>query len=126
MSAGEFTTSKYQATYDAAAVHPIRVQPETIAAAIGATTNAPPPEAVTNPISARVTLTRRELGLRARYVTLQASTTVADVPDGYKPGGITRIPSLDDAFYAAAIKGATCTYLTKPFTVINREPERAQ
>lgn len=123
MSAGAFTISRYQATYDAAAIHPIRCQPESIAAAIGTTTNAAPTGAVTNPIQARVSGGRRSIGLVARTVTLRAAAVAADVPDGYLPNGITRIPALTPTFYAAAVKGAVVTYLGKNFTVISRSSE---
>jgi len=124
MSAGVFSLVGYTANYDADQIHPIRVQPETIAAAIAGTTNAAPAGAVTNPISAVISLNRGSLGLRPRYVVLQAPLT--GQPDGYAPGGITRIPALQEAFWTAAIKGVTCTYLGVAFTVISREPERAR
>ena len=123
MSAGAFVTSKYSATYDTSAIHPIRVQPETIAATIGVITNAAPTGEVNNPIQARVSGGRRSIGLVARSVTLRASSTASDVPDGYALGGITRIPALTTAFYDAAIKGVAVTYLTKPFKVVSRSSE---
>ena len=122
MSAGRFEISKYQATYSAAAVHPIRLQPETLAASIGGTVNNPPAGAVTNPIQARSTGGRRSLGLLARYVVLRAPSDAP--PAGYLPGGTTRIPALTPAFYALAIKGADCSYLGSTFTVVSRGRER--
>jgi len=123
MSAGVFTNTLYRASYgDGTAVHPIRVQPETIAAAIGATTNAAPTTAQTNPIQARVSGSKRSIGLIARSVTLQAPAT--GQPTGYKALGVTRIPALTQAFYDAATKGVTCTYLGVAFTVVSRSLER--
>lgn len=125
MSAGEFSLSKYAASYDAAAIHPIRVQPETIAASIGGTTNSAPTGALNNPISASVSLSNREIGLRPRFVTLQAPAT--GQPAGYKAGGVTRIPALQEAFWNAAVKGASVTYLgISTWTVISREAEQAK
>ena len=121
MSAGAYTSSRYEATY-AAQVHPIRVQPETITAAIGSTTNAAPTGALTSPISCSVSRSNRQIGLRARLVRL--SYTAAEAPDGYDDrGGILTIPALTATFFNAAIKGASATYLTKNMTVVGRSPE---
>lgn len=120
MSAGAFTRSRYACT-DTGLIHPIRVQPETVAASIGGTANAAPTGAITNNISARVSGGKRTLGLIARRVTLEAPAT--SQPDGYKPSGITTIPALQEAFYNAAVKGASCTYLGATFTVVSRTQE---
>lgn len=124
MSAGAFIISTYQATYLATAIHPIRIQPETLAAQIGATANAAPTGAQTNPISAKVSLGNTELGLKPRTVVLRASNVAAEVPDGYQPGGITRVPALTPAFHALAVKGAVCSYLGQDWTVVSNPPER--
>jgi len=52
MSAGAFTRTRYRA--DSGDTHPIRVQPETLTAAFGATANSAPTDAIDNPISAKV------------------------------------------------------------------------
>lgn len=124
MSAGLFVRSKYTASYDNTAIHPIRVQPESIAASIGGTTNAAPTGAINNPISARVTGSKRTLGLNARKVTIAAPAT--GQPTGYAPGGTTSIPALNEAFYNAAIKGTPVTYLgVSTFVVVSRSQEYA-
>jgi hypothetical protein len=123
MSAGSFTVTRYAASYgDGDQIHPIRVQPETIAASIGGTANNPPSGSQNNPIQCRVGGGRRSIGLRARSVTLRAP--ISDPPDGYRPGGITKIPALAEAFYDAAVKGASCSYLGSTFTVVSRSRER--
>lgn len=124
MSAGAFLVTKYQATYAAANIHPIKVQPETVAATIGGTPNAAPTGAVTNPISARVSGGKRTRGLVPRVVVLRAPA--ANPPAGYLANGITRIPALTPAFSAVAIAGAACTYLGVAFTVISSLPEVAR
>jgi hypothetical protein len=121
MSAGAYTLSRYIATYDIANIHPIRVQPETIAASIGGTSNAPPAGAANTPISARVSGSKRTLGLVARRVRLRAP--LASPPAGYLAGGTTTIPALNETFYAAAVKGASVSYLGSTFTVVGRSPE---
>lgn len=125
MSAGVFVSARYAASY-AAEIHPIRVQPETIAASIGGTSNGQPGGALSSPISAIVSATSRQLGLHPRAVYIRASDDAGNVPEGYKPGGITRIPALQEAFWNAAIKGATVSYLGEDFTVVSRVPENAR
>lgn len=120
MSAGAFVRARYGASY-ALEVHPIRVQPETLAATIGGTVNAAPAGAITNPISARASGSKRSLGLNARKVQLAAPAT--NPPAGYQAGGVTSIPALGEAFYNLAIKGTTCTYLGAAFTVVSRTTE---
>lgn len=123
MSAGAFNRSLYQATYDPTQIHRIRVQPETEAAAIGAVTNAPPAGPVTNPISAKSSCGKTEIGLCPRMVTIQADADVANVPAGYQPRGITRIPCLTPAFFAAAVTATTLTYLGETWEVVSTSPE---
>ena len=123
MSAGAFTNSRYQASYgDGLAIHPIRVQPETVAASVGGVTNAPPAGAINNPIQCRSTGGRRSFGLVARFVTLRAPAT--NQPDDYLPLGFTRIPCLTEAFFNACTKDATVTYLGASYTVSGRSGER--
>jgi hypothetical protein len=123
MSAGAYTLSKYDATY-ATEIHPIRVQPETIAASIGTVTNAPPAGALTSPISCSVSRGNRQIGLRARLVRLTYSA--ANAPAGYDTrGGTITIPALTEAFYNVAIRGASATYLGETMTVQGRSAEVA-
>ena len=122
MSSGVFQTVGYLATYDTE-VHPIRVQPETLAASINSVTNSAAATPITNQVSALVSRGRRSLGLVARTVTLRSPAT--GQPTGYKADSITRIPALTEAFYNEAIRGRTCTYLGVAFTVVGRSPEKA-
>lgn len=120
MSAGAFVRSKYSCSDDQL-IHPIRVQPETLAATIGGATNSAPTAVASSNISARVSGGKNQLGLRARLVTLQAPATGGAAT--YLSSGITKIPALQEAFYNAAIKGATCTYLGVAYQVVSRSPE---
>ena len=106
MSAGSFTTAKYEAAYNtvAAQVHPIRVQPETLEASIDSVTNDQTSANLTSPISAVISRGVRAKGLRPRTVTIQFPAT--GQPSGYKAGGTTVIPALTGEFYSAAIVGA--------------------
>lgn len=101
MSNGQFTRSRYIADYGAGtAIHPIRVQPETIELVVATNPNDPPTGAITNPISAVVSRGKRARGLRPRLIALQ--TPVTSPPTGMLPGGITLVPALNKAIYAAA------------------------
>lgn len=123
MSAGAYNSSKYQASYgDGTNIHPIRVQPETISAVIGGTSNnnEPPSAAVSNPISAKVSRGGRGLGLKPRTVTLKFTGTV---PTGYKAGAVIVIPWLKP-FPLAVVKGATGTYLNSTVVVVAVNPEK--
>lgn len=110
MSAGAFTFTVYTASYADGAAHPIRVQPETLAATAGGIANAAADGVdANNPISAMVSASKRSLGLHARTVTLELTGTP---PTGYKVGSRVRIPCLTEGFYdAVAIKGTPVTYL---------------
>jgi hypothetical protein len=125
MSAGIFSFTFYTATY-AALVHPIRVQPETLTASAGspAVVNAPPAGPATNPISAKATGSRRGVGLVARRVTLV--NTAAVPPAGYKVNGVTTIPCLTPAFFAACTLNSTVTYLGSTWRVASRTAEIAK
>lgn len=118
MSAGAFQVSKYET--DAGAIHPIRVQPETLAAAIGETANTAPDGETDGEGSASVGRGRRANGINARLVRLKFGNTP---PAGYLANGTTTIPALTPEFYDAATRGATGTYLGAAVTVSGRSPE---
>ena len=123
MSAGSFLVSKYPADYGSGGeIHPVRVQPETLAASIGATANAAPSGALTNPISASVSAGRRAIGLRTRQVFLKLPVGTTP-PTGYLAGARARVAGINKTFYAAAIKGASCTYLGVIWEVTGRDAE---
>jgi len=120
MSAGNFTRTRYEA--DNGEIHPIRVQPETIAANVGAA-NAAPTGAVTVGLSARVSGGRRQLGLTARSVRLQFTGTI---PDGYAENSTLTIPVLTPATFTAATVGTTGSYLGAAVVVVGRSPESSR
>ena len=126
MSAGRFTRSRYSASY-ATAIHPIRVQPETIALASGGgtpITNSAPSGAISNPISALVTLGKRARGLRPRSVSIQLQSS-ATPPTGYVAGSIARVPILQETLYDALNVGDDVQYLGVSWDVIGKSPEEA-
>lgn len=117
MSAGSFTRGRYQA--DNGSIHPIRIQPETAAANIGAV-NAPPTGAVTVPLFARARKSRRAFGLGARTVRVRFT---AAVPDGYAPNQILTIPILTPTVFNGITPDQTGTYLGAPVVVIGTTAE---
>lgn len=122
MSAGPFLLTFYEASYLSTAIHPIRVQEETIAAVIGTVGNTPPAGPATNPIQARVSGGRRTIGLLARLIRLRLPAT--GQPTGYKPSSILTIPALNLEVFTAATKGAEADYLGVTCTVVGRSAER--
>lgn len=126
MSAGSFTIVTYQASYDDAVGHPIRVQPETTQAA---TTGGTPVENLgatgldINPISAVISRSQRSLGLKPRLINLELEGTP---PTGYQAGSRTTIPALTIAFYNACPKGTEVEYLDTTWRVVSRSPEYAR
>lgn len=127
MSAGNFVVTKYEASYAAGQIHPIRVQEETLAllqdsGGVNDATNDPPAGAVNNPISALVNLNRGARGLRPRYVV--ASWNAAK-PAGYT-GDTVRIPILTINNFNNLAVGESIAYLGTTAIIVAKEPERAR
>lgn len=124
MSAGSFVNATYEADYGAGtAIHPIRVQPETIDATAGSTGNGSG-GAATNPISAQVSAGKRRLGLHARTVRLKLAPETTP-PANYSLNSVTVIPCLNKAFATAvATKGTGVTYLETAWVSAGFSAER--
>lgn len=119
MSAGTFAIGRYQGdatTY----VQAVRIQPETISAAVGTVTNASATAAPTVPGFLRISAGRKTKQLRPRKVT---ATLAGTAPAGYKAGTTCRIIALTPAFFAACTIGATLTYLGTTWTISGRSAE---
>lgn len=125
MSAGVFTTSFYEADYDGGThVHAIRVQPETLTAAVGAVTNTPTATAANEFTRAIVSGGRRKNGLHARIVRL---TLLGAAPTGYSPTSTTAIPCLTAAFFnACSVPGAVVDYLGTTWEATGTTSEKAR
>jgi hypothetical protein len=121
MSAGNFITSFY-ASNRTGLVHPIRIQPETLALEIGGVANATPGGPATNPISAQVSQSKRSLGLNARTVTIKFPTAA---PTGYAVGSTITLPWLNSANFDAISKSDAVTYLGATGEVVGTKPETA-
>lgn len=125
MSSGPFRLVRYEATYSNAAVHPIRIQPETLLLTIetpsGSVDNEVPQDSeINNPISARVSGGRRALGLAARKVVIQFNEVP---PAGYQFGGRIALPWLSRTTFQDLARAQDATYLNASCTVVGLIPE---
>lgn len=123
MSNGRFEKHFYSSN-KTGLVHPIRIQPETLALNVGGVANASAAGPATNPISAQVSQSKRALGLNARTVTIKFPTTA---PTGYKVDSPISLPWLagtDDFDSFAA--GDTVTYLGATGEVVGTTAETAK
>jgi hypothetical protein len=116
MSAGQFSTGNFYQS-DAGDIYTVRVQPETLALTIGASSNNSATGPATVEGSARVQMGNREFGVKCRRVTLRWTGAV---PTGYYENQILSVPCLTSAFYNAVTKGATGTYLGQPVEVVSK------
>lgn len=119
MSAGPFSRSFY--ADDDGEIHPIRLQPETLAATFAGTANAAPAGPATSDISARVSGSRRGKGLFARYVTIAFTATP---PTGYAVGGRYKIAVPSKTIYDAIALNGACNYLGVAGQVISKTAEK--
>lgn len=117
MSAGNFSQTIYQS--DAGGKFNIRVQPETLAANIGAV-NAAPAGPVDQEVSASVGGAKRGNRLKARTVRLRFTGAA---PDGYSGDDILTIPILNPSVFTPIKKGTTGTYLGVAVKVVGKTPE---
>jgi len=122
MSAGNFVQVAYSASYgNGNHIHPIKLQPETLAADIGGTTNNAAENAnIDTPISAIVSASRRGLGLHPRIIYAKI---VGTPPTGYSTNAKCRIVALSEAFYNEATIGGTLNYLGKTWEITGFGPE---
>lgn len=117
MSAGAFVLSFYEADDDE--IFPIRVQPETLAASIGAV-NAGATGPATVPVFARTGGGRREYGRKTRSVSVKFTGAV---PDGYATDRLLRIPIMTSAVFSGIDVGDTGTYLGVGVQVVGKSSE---
>lgn len=123
MSAGSFINSFYSSN-KTGLVHPIRIQPETLALTVAGTANAAPAGPATNPVSAQVSQSKRAKGLNARTVSIKFPTAG---PTGYKVGSVIKLPWLAGATAFDAFKaGDAVTYLGATGEVVGTASETAK
>ena len=118
MSAGSFVRTFY--ADDDGDIHPIRLQPETLAATFATVVNAAPAGPTDSDISAQVTGSRRGMGLFARYVTVKFTATP---PAGYAANQVYKltVPSL--TVYNGITVNSAGEYLETAIQVISKTDE---
>lgn len=125
MSAGKFVKSSYEE--DNGTIHPIKVQPETLTTSLGGAPNVVPSTAgdnvVRSKISAKVSKTNKEIGLRPRMVAITFPPVDGAQPDGYAVGATVKIPVLDKDTWDGLSEGDSATYLTKAGRISSTIPE---
>lgn len=120
MSSGAFTNTFYETSAEnGGAVLRCRLQPETLAASFGSTTNAAPAGPATAPGSATISQGRRSAGVNMRYVTIRWTGAPPDDYDGLT----ARIVVPDPATFAAWTLGETGTYLATAAEIVGRTGE---
>lgn len=120
MSAGNFSNVFYATSSENGGfILRARVQPETLAAAIGGATNTSAVGPANAPGSATISRGRRARGVNMRYATLRWT---GSPPTGYD-GLTVRIPVLDPATFVNWTLGATGTYLSTAVEVVGRNSE---
>lgn len=119
MSAGAFTTSRYEA--NAGTIHNIRVQPETLTATFDGTTNAAPAGAVDSAFWAKCSKGNTEYGLRPRSIVIAWDAGAA--PTGYLETDTIPIPVMTPAVFAGASIGDAISYLGGTGTVSAKRAE---
>lgn len=116
--AGAFTLSKYETDNDN--IVPIKVQPETLTANVGAANAAPAGAVEAGYPSADVSRSKKAIGIHARTVSVKFTATP---PTGYSTNIIYRIPILTQSVWTGATKGTTGTYLGVACIVVGKSPE---
>lgn len=107
MSSGVFENVNYE--LNNGTILTCRVQPETKSLTLGGVANDPPAGTPVNGYgSVRISGGNRQIGIKARSVTIKFTATKA----GYKEGSSIRLPVFDPAVWAQYAKGQTGTYQT--------------
>lgn len=123
MSAGNFIFSRYRSTsLPGDPVMIARIQPETQDLVLGGAANEPGGATVTLPLRVNISGNTNSLGVKPRTVTLR---WVTNVPEGYAPNGVLRVPILSPELWDAVDPGITTgTYLGGTVRVVGKSPER--
>jgi hypothetical protein len=105
MSSGAFETGRYSCT-KTGGVHKIKVQPETKGLTLGGVANAYAADPIDSVPSAKVSSSRRKIGITPRTVTIKMTAAGA----GLAVGSIVRLPWFVGTTWNALADGAVGTY----------------
>lgn len=119
MSAGAFIRTLYET--DNGDLLSCRAQQETLDANVGALNSAPTGSPTADRPAMNLRGSRKKNGVHPRSVVVYFGSSA---PTGYLANQSHRIPIMKPATYAAAVKGASCTYLGSTATIINKYPEQ--
>jgi|SRR3972149_183757 len=124
MSSGAFVVSKYSSN-TLGTIHPIRIQPETLALTLGGTANAAATGTAVLP-SAQVSKSRRAIGINARTVTIKF--VAGTVPTGYKADSPITVPWLqNNSAFLTAVPGETAVeYLETAAVLVGTNAEKVR
>lgn len=114
MSSGSFVNSKYET--DAGAIRPIRVQPETIAAAWN-----PAASGTAQGDLVRVSGGRRRIGMKARSVTLKQN--IGSPVNGFQPVRSVTLPVMTPTAFQSLTVGESVTYDGGTYTVAGKSSQ---
>lgn len=118
MSAGGFVTSKYQS--NDGGIYKVKLQPETLLMLIDGVANSAPLGDVDQVVSAKVTKTRREIGMGCRAIAIRFT---AAIPDGYKAGQIILVPVMTSALFNGLTGAEPVSYLNGDAEIVYLRPE---
>lgn len=121
MSSGPFENTRYQT--DDGNIVPIRIQPETLTLTLAGTANAAPAGALQAGFpSAKVSGSRRSIGINSRIVRIRVTTAGTS---GLSVGSVVALPWLVEAtFDALPAKGATGTYNGASVVMLGKTKEQ--
>ncbi len=117
MSSGIFENGRYE-TNDGD-IYFCKAQPESKGLILDGVTNAYPVGDVDQATSARLTGSKRQIGVTARTVRVRLTAALA----GYKPEAILTIPVFTETVYNGFVKGQTGTYLGTAVEYVGRSAE---
>lgn len=120
MSKGTFVISKYDCEATAS-VHPIRVQPETLLISVAGTANSAPAGALSSPVSAQSSQSKRALGVNARTVTFKYP---APAPTGFKADSPITVPWLQPFPVGTFVKGVAVVTPDGTGVLVSTSPEK--
>jgi hypothetical protein len=118
LSSGNFLRAFYET--DSLAICAVSIQPETAALALDGVTNAIPAGPADQLASAKVSGSRREIGVICRGVYVEFDGAP---PEGYSEGSVIFLPWLQPATFAALPNNATGTYLGASVRLVGKKPE---
>lgn len=121
MSAGPFEIYNYKS--ELGTVHPIRLQPETVALTLDGNANSQSSDEIDSPFSVCVSRGANACGLLPRKVNIKFTGAA---PAGYKADQTYSIPVLVATLWQNAVVNQTGTYLGEAIKVIGKSPEDIQ